>query len=526
MEQPDHLLRSYRKYKAQEKSLLRWICETASLSGHRIQHKQRTKKDSQVADTASKVLKPPNLKGRARTLARRVAAEVAEVAETQDVEQKEDGVQNDYEPPNAIYDILAPVTAIVRNSSITKVPGKVADQLRSAYNLRKNRVSWYKANTSQHDTAIRHRNANHAFPVAVLKEAINMFKNKFPAGFKQSELAKPAANSNTSSSRTNNAKIATSTLPSSSKEESISNVFGYLSIEELEDPAHAAQEVTTDTVPVAPSLQSTNTSQVPALTEVDRRLDECILAKYCLYEDLQEIEDAIVLELVRYSLDQANADVLAFLMNTSIEFVADMCTAFNQSFKDCLEHRGALFKATFAPTDMNWTALDRYPQSRMEFILTISLQVLTRTGKLDLPPGLDKQFDPDCDYFELHGHDQYIVDTSFVAGMLTSKKPQCDSDISGSFAVDLMSSAIELFEGPAFAGVFHFPPLNVALRHSSSFTFRHHPQECRAVLVQRNVRHSFGGHRKRGQAFHFLGDHGVQVNTHWHRVVNHPEDCL
>jgi len=37
MEQPDHLLRSYRKYKAQEKSLLRWVFETASLSGHHIQ---------------------------------------------------------------------------------------------------------------------------------------------------------------------------------------------------------------------------------------------------------------------------------------------------------------------------------------------------------------------------------------------------------------------------------------------------------------------------------------------------------
>lgn len=280
-------------------------------------------------------------------------------------------------------------------------------------------------------------------------------------------------------------------------------MFGGLSMEELGDPAHAAQEVTTDTVPVAPFLQSTNTSQVLALTEVDRRLDECILAKYCLYEDLQEIEDAIVLELVRYCLDQANADVLAFLMNTSIELVADMCTAFSQSFKDCLEHRGALFKATFAPTDMNWTALDQYPQSRMELILTISLQVLTRTGKLDLPPGLDKQFDPDCDYFELHGHDQYIVDTSFVAGLLTSKKPQCDSDISGSFAVDLMTSAIELFQGPAFAGVSHFPPLDVAfairlrllsdiiLKNVEQYSFNVMSDTLLAVIAKEDKRSTF-----------------------------------
>lgn len=394
MERSDHLLRSYRKYKAQEKSLLRWICETASLSGYHIQHPQDAKKDPQVDPTAPKASKPSKLKGRARTLARRA---VVEAAESQDVKQKEEALINDFEPPIAIYDILAPVAAIVRNSTITEIPDEVAEQLRSAYRLRKKCVSWYKAHTSQHDKAIRHRNRNHAFPVAVLEEAINMLKNKFPAGFKQSELAKPMPNHNTLSSRPSNATIATTILPSSLSQGSISNMFGGLRFEELEDPAHAAQEFTTDTVPVAPSIQSTNTSHVPALTEVDRRLDECILARYCLYEDLQEIEDAIVLELVRYSLDQANSKVLAFLMNTSIELVADMSTAFDQSFKDCLEHRGAMFKAAFAPNDMNWTALEQYPQSRMEFILTILLQTLTRTGRLDLPSGLDVQFDPDWD---------------------------------------------------------------------------------------------------------------------------------
>jgi len=75
----------------------------ASLSDHHIQHPQGTKKDPQLADIASKTSKPPKLKGRARTLARRAAAGVAE---TQHVMQKEEAVQNDYESPISIYQTL------------------------------------------------------------------------------------------------------------------------------------------------------------------------------------------------------------------------------------------------------------------------------------------------------------------------------------------------------------------------------------------------------------------------------------
>jgi len=395
-------------------------------------------------------------------LARRAAAEAAEAAEAQSVKQEEKVVQNDYEPPIAVYDILAPVKAIVRNPSITEIPSEIANQLHIAYNLRKKCVSWYKANTSQHATEVRQRNAKHAFPVAVLEEAISILKSKFPAGFRQSEPANCVVDSNTPSSRISDVKNVATATPRWLKEKNMSNMFEGLSIEGLEDHATAAQEVTTDTITVAPSSHSNSALPVPEGNEADRRLDECILAKYCLYEDLQEIEDAIVLELVRYSLDQANADVLAFLVNTSIELVTDMCTAFNQSFKDCMEKGGALFRATFEPAGMSWTTLDQYAQGRMEFTLTILLNGLKDTGRLDLPPGFDKQFDPGCDYFGLHPHSQLDVDISFVADLLTSRKPRCDSNIFGSFALDLVTRAIGIFQETASAGMPYFPPMDMA----------------------------------------------------------------
>lgn len=378
------------------------------------------------------------------------------------MKQKEEVVQNDYEPPIAIYDILAPVKAIVGNPSITEIPSEIANQLHLAYHLRKKCVSWYKANTSQHVIEVRQRNAKHAFPVAVLEEAISMLKARFPAGFRQSEPANRVVDSNTPSSRTSDVKNVATATPRSLKEKGKSNMFEGLSIEELEDHATVAQEVTTDTVTVAPSSQSNSALPGPEGNEADRRLDECILAKYCLYEDLQEIEDAIVLELVRYSLDQANADVLAFLVNTSIELVEDMCTTFNQSFKDCTEKGGALFRATFEPAGMSWTTLDQYGQSRMEFILTILLNGLKDTGKLPLPPGFDMQFDPGCDYFGLHPHSQLDVDISFVADLLTSRKPRYDRNIFGSFALDLVTRAIGIFQETASAGMFYFPPMDMA----------------------------------------------------------------
>lgn len=94
-----------------------------------------------------------------------------------------------------------------------------------------------------------------------------------------------------------------------SNNKSSNNVFDLLDIEETIDDLDDYSNTT-----VRPSAQAP-----PKVTKEEQKQDEFNLAMYCLHTDLEEFEDYIVLELVRYAIDQQNSDTLPFLINTAID---------------------------------------------------------------------------------------------------------------------------------------------------------------------------------------------------------------
>lgn len=124
---PEHLLRTYRRYKAEEEDMLQWIAEEARKRNIRISSK---------------------LKGRARTIARR------------------EGLSK-----LAIFDVLPPVAALAASPQPPSMPMRIAEKLATVLELRKKCVAWYRSNTPQDDQLTRDANARHQHCVIVLQEA-------------------------------------------------------------------------------------------------------------------------------------------------------------------------------------------------------------------------------------------------------------------------------------------------------------------------------------------------------------------
>jgi len=182
-----------------------------------------------------------------------------------------------------------------KDPGIANIPQEAADRLYLVHKLQKKCVSWYQANTSQHDAEVRRRNARHNFPVAVLEAAITILRDKFLNDFAQYGPVERAVSKHTLLSSFGNAK-KTTPVRIALKEENMSNTFGYLTVEHSEDSTHINEHGTTGISPITVPFKPEGLPEEVKLSSADRRLDECILTKYYLFEDIQEIEDTIVLE--------------------------------------------------------------------------------------------------------------------------------------------------------------------------------------------------------------------------------------
>lgn len=90
-----------------------------------------------------------------------------------------------------------------------------------------------------------------------------------------------------------------------------SNTFDLLHLEETSVDLNQDSSALDNTMP---------TPRAPAKTSKEDRMQDAFdLAMYCLYADLEDLEDYLVLEITRYAIDQKNADTLPFIINTAID---------------------------------------------------------------------------------------------------------------------------------------------------------------------------------------------------------------
>lgn len=297
MQLPNHLLRTYRKYKLQEKELLEWIASAAEI----VDYKDRSTSNVPTPPTTPKATK---LKGRARTEARR--------KKQSDSDRSSQLPDESYEAPRfSLFDILAPIKAIAADPRITSIPVNIARKLLEVLKLRQKCMSWYKSNTDENDRETLEQNRKHAYPVRLLQQVISTLKNKSP---------RDTVSHDQEESTATHVRIE----PACGHDEEIvtefNNLFNHLRLdEELEDSFGVLD---------SPGTYSTTTDfgneTYVRISQQDRAQDEYDLARYCFYEDVQEIEDHVVLELVRYAIDQANADTLPLIITTAVDLVSQM----------------------------------------------------------------------------------------------------------------------------------------------------------------------------------------------------------
>lgn len=389
MRLPHHLLRSYREYKEQERSLLLWIEKTAAASGHVL------------PQTGPKTV-GVKLKGRARTLARRATA----TRKSNNGEEAPSPSTSPEEPTISILEILSPIEAIARNAKISSIPANIVEQFTAIQDLRKACLDWFKINTSQCDVETLRRNKRHAFPLKIIRDAIALLASKIPT--QETTITGPT--------------LSVKADPNTSK--FVNNIFDHLSLEETEDTS--PQSAFTESEHLSDSAINLFDSQ---LTKEEQMQDEFNIAKFCMLRDIQEIEDYMVLELVRYSLDQANADVLPFLCNFAIDIVAKMEASLYESFDRDKFEKGFL-DTVLRP---NWEVVTSSPILRMENSIRLCVQRKDEVPLAEELPETCDAFDPRTPYFGTLPAWQNSVKKNFFNHLLHLHSTRSVPDTSLSF---------------------------------------------------------------------------------------------
>lgn len=131
-----------------------------------------------------------------------------------------------------------------------------------------------------------------------------------------------------------------------------------------------------------------------------------MLARFCLPEDIQQIEDYLILEFARFALDQANADSLAFVVSTAIDMVVSMEHELANQFVNLKERERSFWDATLHDEA---AVICSAPLLRMQAVLAAHTRATMESGshKQQSQCGL---FDPKASYFGATNEEQWQVE--------------------------------------------------------------------------------------------------------------------
>lgn len=258
----------------------------------------------------------------------------------------------------SLFDIVCPVRALAKSPNITSVPPDIVTKLQACLYLRQKCAYWYKTNTNQNDRATREKNDKHQYPIKILQEVIHLLKRKMVIN------TTLIAN-----------KASTTTLKTRVQPQTTANKFATLESSESDDPA--ADDNATKPLQQDPISSVAEDLVRLTLSDDDRLQTEYNLAQFCMRADIQEIEDYIVLELVRFATDGGNAKVVAYLLDLAIDLVVEME---NQTYKDMVDPgvRGANYAELFSDKEKGLAGL---ASPLMRFQAAIAIQARISNGK-------------------------------------------------------------------------------------------------------------------------------------------------
>lgn len=163
MQLPDYLLRTYRRYKESEESLLKWIPATApdvSASSHSCSNDNEKQQ-------------PFKLKGQTQSERRRKVRSTSKEAMT-----KSSSPENTPSSKIYLYDILPRIKAIACNPRIVTTPADIVSIFKTILQLHQRRIAWFKSNTSQHNSKTIRANQNYLCPILILQNALKSLAGK------------------------------------------------------------------------------------------------------------------------------------------------------------------------------------------------------------------------------------------------------------------------------------------------------------------------------------------------------------
>lgn len=198
-----------------------------------------------------------------------------------------------------------------------------------------------------------------------------------------------------------------------------------------------------------PTVDISERSPIPRWAADDRHQEDYNLAQFCLYQDIEQIEDYLFLELVRYALDQQNSDTLPYLANTAIDMVIKMVHSNETSMKDAKKCRREFMKHVVesSPETINKTPLMRMQDTIAKHMAMNEAQKRAAKERgLVLVEREYPDFHTECrdlEYFGATVDQQKLVEQSFVAAIWNADIPSEPSGAKPLF-MDMASQIIQV----------------------------------------------------------------------------------
>lgn len=174
------------------------------------------------------------------------------------------------------------------------------------------------------------------------------------------------------------------------------------------------------------------------LRKEERIHAEFSFAMFCLHEDIQQIEEFLFLEFVRYRLDQANSFELPFLIQMAIDMVMKAESGIYATCEDA-----DACKVAYAHT-INAAREDQphnSPLFRMRKIVAGLVAQMESVPPNDNPPYVDDvQIVCPPRYLSMSTKEQFAAEQEYLLNLLVSMRPK--DDLSTPFPRDLLTLAI------------------------------------------------------------------------------------
>lgn len=201
----------------------------------------------------------------------------------------------------AIYEILPMAQVIAKHPSVERIPQDVASSLWSVTSKRAQCSLWYKNNTKQNDTETQRLNRTHDYPLAVLHKTAQLLKAKLPVP-------------TTTSTKGGVKSVESNSLL-------LENYFANLQVEDcLEISGLQIKHAASD----KENHDNRSVHPTSAMRKRDVLINEVMMLRYCLLEDMEAIEGMVIQEWMSFLTGSQSLLGASIITNHAISLVTQL----------------------------------------------------------------------------------------------------------------------------------------------------------------------------------------------------------